>query len=332
MPVRSGDDLQRDIDTLEVSHHPLVEGLLYQRHVTFIAGEPGGGKSIIATQLALALSSGSMVFGSLAVPQPRRVYYLQLEGSYPDTIDRIRRMRTKVPVNTTNLAWDFRTGLDLLSPLQGQEMIMDISTWGNPELLIVDPLYQSVFGELSAELPTKALIKFLDVARAHFDPCAILLIHHTRKASYASDGRKIKEDDPFYGSQWLKAYVDESYVLSSGDGPYKDHVFLTNKKDRYSVGVKELLLHYDPETDTVSTDAPLAEQSPYERVIKYLALCHREQRTTHFFEVAKETSISFRHLRRLVPVLCSKGLLVANRREGHRKIWEAQANCAKGAK
>ena len=321
MPARSGDDLQRDIDTLEVSHQPLVEGLLYQRHITFIAGEPGGGKSIIATQLALSLSSGTIALGSLAVPQPRRVYYLQLEGSYPDTIDRIRRMRTKVPMNTANLAWDFRTGLDLLSPLQGQELLMDIGTWGNPDLLIIDPLYQAVFGELSAELPTKALLKFIDIARTRFDPVAVLLVHHTRKPSY-SEGRKVKEEDPFYGSQWLKAYVDSSYILSSGHGKYTDHVFLTNKKDRYSVAIKELLLHYDPETDTVTTDAPFEEQSPYERVVKHLAACKAAGRTTDFFETSSVTKTSFRHLRRLMLTLLKKGMLRADKYEGHKKIWE----------
>src|SRR3990167_1938779 len=208
MAMRSGDALQADLDTLQVAHHPLVEGLLYQGHTTFIAGEPGGGKSIVATQLALSLSSGSAAFGTLAVAAPRRVYYLQLEGSYPDTIDRIRRMLTKVPVTPANLAWDFRTGLDLLDPNQASQLLTDITSWAVPDLLVIDPLYQAVFGELSAELPTKALLRFLDRARMMFPSCAILLIHHTRKTSYGSDGKKIQEADPFYGSQWLKAYVD----------------------------------------------------------------------------------------------------------------------------
>lgn len=323
MPLRSGSLLQQDLETLEVTHTPLVEGLVYQGHVTFIAGEPGGGKSIIATQLALALSAGEPAFGSMAVKGPKRVYYLQLEGSYPDTIDRMRRMRTKVGINTDNIAWDFRTGLDLLDNTQGAALLADIATWGVPDLLIVDPLYQAVFGELSAELPTKALLRFIDVARLRFPDLAILLIHHTKKATFTViNGKKVKEEDPFYGSQWLKAYVDASYLLRQPEtGRYKDHVFLTNRKDRYSVAVKELLLHYDPETDTVSTDAPLSEQSPYERVVKFLAACKGEGRTTHFFEVVEHAKISVRHLRRLTPSLVEKGYLKCGKYEGHKRLW-----------
>ena len=321
MPIRTGDALRVDLETLEVSHQPLVEGLLYQGHITFIAGEPGGGKSIVATQAALALSSGTPVFGSLAVAAPKRVYYLQLEGSYPDTIDRMRRMRTKVPINVANLAWDFRTGLDLLKEEDATSLLDHVTGWGAPDLLIVDPLYQAVFGELSAELPTKALLKFLDRFRSVFPHCAVLLIHHTRKPSY-DKGQRVKEDDPFYGSQWLKAYVDSSYILTTGTGRYTDHVFLRNKKDRYSVAVKELLLHYDPETDTVTTDAPFEEQSPYERVVKHLAACKAAGATTDFFETADVTKTSFRHLRRIMLTLLQKGLMRADKRKGHKKIWE----------
>lgn len=317
---RTGALLQQDLETLHVTHTPLIEGLLHRGHVTFMAGEPGGGKSILATQLALSLSSGTRAFGSLAVEGPRRVYYLQLEGSYPDTIDRIRRMRTRVPILTQNLAWDFRTGLNLLDNTQGAEILIDLANWGEPDLLVVDPLYQAVFGELSAEMPTKALLRFIDVARARFPQMAILLVHHTRKPSY-DKGMKVKEDDPFYGSQWLKAYVDASYLLTSGAGRYKDHVFLSNKKDRYSVSVKELTLHYDPETDTVDMDIPEDEQSPYERVSRYLAKCKSDERDTHFFEVMAECRISVRHLRRMAPVLVEKGLLRMGKYQGHKKIW-----------
>ena len=319
--IRTGPSLKEDLATLEVQHTPLVEGLLYERHVSFIAGEPGGGKSILAMQTALALSSGTPVFGSLSVPKPRRVYYLQLEGSYPDTIDRMRRMQQRVPIDPQNLIWDFRKGLNLLDLKESNTLLADLAAYAPIDLLILDPLYQAVFGELAGEMPTKALVRFVDTAREHLAPCAILLIHHTKKPSTDREGKKVVEDDPFYGSQWLKAYVDSSYILKKGTGKYTDHVFLMSKKDRYSVSAKQLLLHYDPETDTVSTDIPEAEQSPYERVVKYLSTCKREGRTTHFFEVADATKISVRHLRRLIPVMVERGLLRVGKYEGHKRLW-----------
>ena len=178
-----------------------------------------------------------------------------------------------------------------------------------------------MFGELSAELPTKALIRFLDVALARFPAMAIVLVHHTKKPSYTSEGKPLEEDAPCYGSQWLKAYVDPSYLLRASSGR-KDHVVLINKKDRHSACLKELILHYDPESDTVSTDAPPGQQSGYERTVNYLKLCKAEGRTTDFYEVLEATGISTQHLRRIQVQLLSKGMLICDKFNGKKRIWE----------
>ena len=187
---------------------------------------------------------------------------------------------------------------------------------------MIDPLYQAVFGELSKEMPSKAIIRFVDMVREAFKPCAVILVHHTKKAVYA-EGKRVQEADPYYGSQWLKAYVDTSYHLAPGTGKYAGaQVELACKKSRGEDVVKQLFLHYDPETDTVSTDAPVEQQSGYERVLRYLQKVKGEHRSTNFFEVRDACQLSTRQLRYVQTALLTGGVVRCGKYHNHMKIWE----------
>ena len=321
--MKTGDDLRFAIETATAERPALVEDFLYERQVLMLAGEPGVGKSIVSTTLALALTSQSRLWSFLTIPTPRQVFYLQLEGTEEESYERIRRMAPVLPCNTEKLCWHYRSGLNLLEALQTESLLKQIAQWGkHPDLVIIDPLYQTVFGELSKELPSKAILRFLDAAKQAFAPCAFLLVHHTKKSSYASSGQKIEEDDPFYGSQWLKAYVDISYYLKPGGGRYADQVMLVNKKARGGDVVKDLILHYEPETDTVTTDVPLSEQSGYERVSKYLESLKQVGKTTTYFEVMDACKLSSRQLRNVQMALFRAEKLRCDKFMGKKKIWE----------
>lgn len=321
----TGDDLSLAIQTATTERPPLAEDFLYEGDVLMLVGESGVGKSILTTQLACSLTLGQPVYDFFKVPQPRYVYYLQLEGEPDQAYERMQRMASKVNRNSTLLYWDSRPqGIDLLNPLESQTLLKDIAGWGKkPDLIVIDPLYQSVFGELARELPSKAIIRFLGAAKTLLKPCAFLLVHHAKKTSYDRAGKPIEEVDPYFGSTWLKAYINTSFLLKAGGGQYAgDQVMLVCKKSRGADVVRDLILHYDPETDTVSADAPLEEQSGYERVSKYLAKLKSEGKTTNFFEVVKTCQISVRQLRYIQTALFRASKLRCDKWHGHKKIWE----------
>ncbi len=324
--LRTGDELRTAIQTASTEQPVLIEDLLYAKNVLMVAGAPGAGKSIVMTQLALAASTGSRLFGALPIPRPLRVYYLQLEGSDNESFARMRRMQDQVPLNANNLAWDFRIGLNLLDSHQADQLLLDVAAWGVvPDIFILDPLYQAVFGEISKELPSMALIRFIDLLRTRFG-CAVILNHHTHREKHDLQGRPVEENDPFYGSQWLKAYVDTSYLLKPITGKYKNRVDLLNKKDRHSACLKQLMLHFDPESDTVSLDIPSGHRSSgYERVLAFLLRCRQENRTTHFHEVMEECNLSASHLHRIQAILLAKKVVRCDKRDSAnnlRRIWE----------
>ena len=326
MAILFGEALLQAIRTASTDQPVLIEDFLYARNVLMLAGAPGTGKSIVMTQLALASSTATPLFGVLPIPKPLSVYYLQLEGSENESYARIRRMQEKVHLNTQNLCWDFRKGLNLLDSRQADQLLLDIASWRPPDILILDPLYQCVFGEIAKELPSMALIRFVDLVIERFG-CAVILNHHTHRESYApGTGQKIEEEDPFYGSQWLKAYVDTSYLLKPISGKYKNRIDLLNKKDRHSACLKQLMLHFDPESDTVSLEVPPGQKSSgYERALAFLLKCRQENRTTHFHEIMEECGISAAHLHRIQLMLIGKKVVRCDKRDADnhlRRVWE----------
>ena len=318
----TNETLSLAIETMSAESPSVIEEFLSERQVMMIAGEPGVGKSIIASQLAISLSSQTAVFGCLAVPSPRRVFYLQLEGTLEQSMERLKRMRQAIPIQTENIHWEFQRTFNVLESPQVTTLIEHIKTWEAPDVVIIDPLYQCVFGELAKELPCKALLKFIDSLRAAFSKCAVILVHHTRKPTYGADGVRVQEDDAFFGSQWLKAYVDTSYNLRKYSQKYKDQVILENKKNRGGDVLKELILHYDPETDTCSGAVELAEQSGYERVIKFLHTKKLAGLTTDFYEVMGACHLSYRAVRTIQQLLLTRKLLRCDKVLGKKKIWE----------
>src|SRR3990167_5615503 len=321
----TSDDLTLAIQTATTERPALAEDFLYEGDVLMLVGEPGVGKSILTTQLACSLTLGQPVYDFFNVPIPRCVYYLQIEGEPEQAYERMQRMARKVSRNSTLLYWDARPqGIDLLDPIQTQTILKEIAGWGRkPDLIVIDPLYQSVFGELARELPSKAIIRFLGAARTLFKPCAFVLVHHSKRTSYTRDGKPIEEVDPYFGSTWLKAYINTSFLLKPGKGQYAgDQVMLVCKKSRGADVVRDLILHYDPETDTVSADAPVDEQSGYERVSKFLTECKQRGKYSNFFEVRDACKLSTRQLRYVQIALLRSGKLRCDKWDGHKKLWQ----------
>ena len=321
----TGDNLSLAIQTATTERPALAEGFLYEGDVLMLFGEAGIGKSILTTQLACSFTLGMPLYDFFKVPTPRTVYYLQLEGEPEQAYERMSRMTPKLARDSTLLYWDARpVGIDLMVDLQRETLLKDIAGWGKkPDLIIVDPLYQSVVGELAREIPSKAIIRFVGAARTLFKPCAIILVHHTKKPSYTREGKQIEEVDPYFGSTWLKAFVNTSFLLKPGGGRYAgSQVMLVCKKSRGSDVIKDLILHYEPETGTVTADAPFEEQSGYERVSKHLIAMKAARKTTNFFEVRDVCKLSDRQLRYVQIALLRAGKLKCDKSQGHIKIWE----------
>lgn len=293
---KTGKALQADVENLEYVAKPIFEDFLYENTVTMIAADPGVGKSVVVMNLSLCACSGSMLWDKFVIDRPRRVYYLQLEGAYAEAVERMRYMAQVVPIDYSNICWDNCEGINVFKQADIDMIMARIAAWGKVDIIVIDPIYMAVSGGLSKDEPATAFVKFSNALRDKFG-ATVILVHHTHRAHY-QDGQKVEEDDPFYGSQWLKAHVDVSYYLKARDDKGTKSV-LVNKKSRGANVQKNIPLIYDGETMTCRYDGVCHGDSAIDRVIAKLGELKMQGKDTNLHELSEMAHLSMAHLKRI---------------------------------
>ena len=314
---RTGELLQKDLANLSLELPMLISDFLYAQTSTMLASDPGIGKSIISMQVALSLSSGTTLFGTFAIPQPQKVYYLQLEGSYYQTIERLRLMQQKIPILVENLCWDMGEGFNVLRESDWLKIEQRIKTFGKPALLIIDPIYMIVAGGLSEDRPASAFVRFSNALLQTFGT-ANWLNHHTHRSHYSKNGEKVEEDDPFYGSQWLKAHLDASWLMTRSG---KSKVRLECKKDRNSTLTRRVDLVYHEDSMTCE-NVLYAEAPAMTKVLTLISECKVRNITISFSEIQEKTGVSHAHLRRLQNEIGKLNLVRFIKSSGKSTLWQ----------
>lgn len=240
-PPLNGDSLEKRL-TERTSHEPIAEGFLYREASLMISSQPSIGKSVLAIQAAIELSNGLPLFGSLRVPSPIKVWYIQAERSDTESIERIKLMTKSAttPFSFKNLYLDTQLqSLNFLNPEHFTE-ILERGHSIKPDLIIIDPLY-GLAGGLSKDEVACGVTKNFTILKSELK-CALWINHHTVKSTYdIVDGKKVEKGDPFYGAQWLKAHVTGSYLAVMGE----KGVSLTCKKDSHGILMKSLDFEFD---------------------------------------------------------------------------------------
>ncbi len=196
------------------SSEPIVEHILWERDVVMLLGSEKAGKSVLAHQLACAITSGTKFLDKFKVPNPHGVIYLQSEGKEEETIDRMMSMTTYVACDKNKFARLYKK----FFPIDVDEFkeILDnkISELPFlPKVMFVDAIYMSMIGDL---IDNKEVRKFIANISAIVEKYKMtcVLVHHESKEPLADDGSTINRGDKgSYGSIFLRAWVDHILYL-----------------------------------------------------------------------------------------------------------------------
>lgn len=242
-PPKGGQAIRDALTKTVAMKTPIVDELLYRRKVTLMAASPSTGKSTLATQIAMSVSGGHSVFGVLDVPAPCSVYYVPFETDWDEFVLCLQKAKGILPYDADKLVFDDGLlGIDV-NALTGAEHIIKRIEAFKPGLIIIDPLYLLISGDLADGSVASKAMKWLQ-RLAVLCNAAVLVIHHTHRDRYNARGKKIDEADASYGSRWIQANVVVQFNVKSEGGGTK----WTLIKDRYKLSRSELVLHYDPET------------------------------------------------------------------------------------
>ena len=204
------------------------------------ASHPGLGKSILTIQMCLEISAGLPVFGAFK-SYPTKIYYIQKERPIDEVAERVEEMQKTIPWNPDNFIVDSELQTFSLSNEKNHAWIVERIKKHNPGLVIIDPIGAGTPG-LSKDEPANIFCNFSTMLQKETGATNIFN-HHITKDSYDRDGDKIVKDDPFYGSQWIKAHVTGSYLIEEIDGGRK----FSNKKDSHTNLISKFDISYDSE-------------------------------------------------------------------------------------
>ena len=199
----------------------LVHKLVREGSVGFIAGEPKSLKSWLSLDLAFGVATGRSVFGAFAVPRPGRVLLVQEEDDAAMVRQRLcllARAAGGLWPSDENFRVAVRTGLEIFPGREADENVnnqflafeRDVLRH-RPDLIIVDALHRLHAGDENSQREMVPVMRRFEALRRRTN-CAVLLVHHFRKASREKSGRGSQR---LRGSSALAAWSDNSlYVLS----------------------------------------------------------------------------------------------------------------------
>jgi RecA-family ATPase len=208
---------------------PLIQDFLFENDYVLLVAAPKIGKSILAQQIACAVSSGESFLDTFDVPNPQKVWYFATEGKDADMQDRFLRMSKGVECNPDNLHLFCSAGLRF-NTTKGANAVMELikATPKDelPKLIVIDALYRSVKGSLTSD---DVINEFHNIVGQIKDHCgaAVLIVHHLKKATRnIADGTYFKQgDDDAYGSAFIQASVDHTFLLSKCRKDNRDIIF-----------------------------------------------------------------------------------------------------------
>jgi len=212
MKIHNGDNLFKVVDNSQ----PLIEEVLWEDDVVMLLGSEKSGKSILAQQMAFALTSGQPFLEKYKVPKPVPILYLQTEGKEAELASRMRCMNEILGLNKDLFYWIYKK----FFPLDHKEfkdiLIEKIEGFEHkPKVIFVDSLYTSCTADFNNNKECRTLFGALSVIQEIYKT-AIVLIHHDKKAQIDDDGDRVhKGDKDMYGSTYLRAFVEHILYLNN---------------------------------------------------------------------------------------------------------------------
>lgn len=259
---------------------PLIEQLVYEKTVMMVYADPGAGKSIVSLCMALQASAGLPVFGFFEPVRPLKIYYALTERGIEEPLERIQLMKNAFEINYDNIYFDEGTiGINVLDQKDEDKLVQRIEKYCPwVDIIVFDPIYSMVRGGLSDPEDATLFAQFSARVQNHLK-CANWFNHHTLKnTSDYVDGQFVQKNDPFMGSQFLKAHVTAMYHLTQRN----NQPHFAWKKDSHGFLLKQFNLNYHGETQTVSMKLDTSEMTSKDKASTFLISCKKASKSFTF--------------------------------------------------
>jgi hypothetical protein len=192
----------------------LLDGLFLAGGAGILGGAPKTGKSFFALELAVAVASGTPGAGHWAVTTPGPVLLLAAEDPLAVVVQRLAALAATRAQTLATLPVDLIVEPVVRLP-EGLDRLAATVAQRRPVLLILDPLIRVHRADENSAPEMAAILDGLRTL-ARDAACAVLLVHHARKApALSSPGHGLR------GSSDLHAFGDSNLYLRrlGAEGP-----------------------------------------------------------------------------------------------------------------
>ena len=175
-------------------------GLLYEQTRAVIYGRYKSYKSLVVARLALCLADGQPWLGFPVQEQGVTALYLQIELSHKMLQVRVKKMWPEGTPKVEPYIWtEHFLKLDTDRGMLELDTVLEQT---KPQVLIIDPVYKILSGNILEAVSVQRLLDNLDIMIAKHG-CSVVLVSHTRKGSYEEWG-----SDDLLGSVFFSAWAD----------------------------------------------------------------------------------------------------------------------------
>lgn len=197
----------------------LMTNLIMEKTISLITGGTGVGKSQLALQLAISLSS-KMNWLNYEVPTQSRVLYSSVEMSHPELAGFLKKMNPNIPTDCQLKVLPVGQTISLMTT-EGQDFYRQFVD--DFDVLVIDTLGASTHTSLSDEESARQILMFLEELRRNL---TILVVHHDAK--HSTGGRT----EDVYGSRLFGDRASTVLRLSKPRSPTEEGIDLTFSKIR----------------------------------------------------------------------------------------------------
>lgn len=272
---------------------PLIDQFVYERDNILLVGKEKSNKSTFALQMCCNLTSAEPFLGEYDVPRSIDCAYLQAEGKLASTKSNLAQMSKVIPIDLKRLLFLYYPSIPLNKEEGYTQITGDIDSWRRPELIVVDPLYQSMTGDISNQPDSTSMTSNLRRLSEYYN-CAILLVHHAHRPRRDDSGNFVDEgDDSVFGSFVWKAFPDTVMLIEKVRGykNYRRYSSVTQRMGNVIDSLDLLLVEPDP------FYLQVREGSPIDHLIE-----HNLPETP--FTIAEMSAKIDRHRRHVSTAIC----------------------------
>lgn len=320
LPVFTGNNLNELAKRCQEPREPIIEGLIYRNTASLFYADDGVGKSLLLFQAISEASASLPAYGFLQTKCPVKTLWIQAERHPFEIGERLNAFSERFkPDNHNIFITDKLQGYNLKNEKHCEtliQMIDNILDGIQIDIIVIDPIYAMVHGEVSSDDCASAITRFSTLLQTRYG-CSTIIIHHTNRGGRNEAGNRTEGD--LYGNRFLSAHFSGIFHIKRRKGRQGSEFHC--KKDTFACLTHSFKLDYDQES-WVST-CEIEELQAFDRIAQFLREARTLNKSFTINEIMDEKQVGATVVKRYKRDQLKLGFIDTGKWRGRAKLYKS---------